>query len=610
MPGIAGIIAKIPKEKCEADLGIMIECMMHEPYYVSSTYTNEGMGIYAGWVGHKGTFSDCMPVWNETKDLCLLFSGENFADPGLKGELRNRGHRFDSTRAEYLIHLYEENEDEFLGSLNGLYCGVLVDLGKKKGILFNDRYGMRRIYYHEDNNGVYFSSEAKSLLRVKPETRRINMESFGEFFSFGCVLNNKTLFSNIHLLPGCSSWVFRDGEIVRKEKYFQAEAWESQPVLEKETYYQKLRETFLRILPRYLFPDEPIGMSLTGGLDTRMIMSCIDVAQGKLPCYTFGGMFRDCFDVKVARKIARASRQRHEVIRVDERFLSEFPTLAERTVYLTDGSMDVSGSPDLFVNRVAREIAPIRITGNYGSEVLRSVRSFKPNPPDARIFDAGFRQHVQQAVKTYEDASRGHRLSFTVFKQMPWHHYGRLALEQSQLTQRSPFLDYELVRNVYQAPPETTKEDEISLRLIADGNPQLRKYMTDRGIGGDSNFLFSTIARFLLEFTFKAEYAYDYGMPQWIAIIDHVISFLHPERLFLGRHKFYHFRVWYRDKLSGYVKDVLLDPRTTGRPYMNKPFIEHLVRNHVKGGGNFTTEIHKVLTSELIQRSLLESSHA
>jgi asparagine synthase (glutamine-hydrolysing) len=162
---------------------------------------------------------------------------------------------------------------------------------------------------------------------------------------------------------------------------------------------------------------------------------------------------------------------------------------------------------------------------------------------------------------------------------------------------------------MYQAP-ETTKEDEISLRLIADGNPQLRKYMTDRGVGGDSNFLSSTIARFLLEFTFKAEYAYDYGMPQWISKIDHMISFLHPERLFLGRHKFYHFRVWYRDRLSDYVQDVLLDRKTMDRPYLNKPFIRHVAKSHVKGVGNFTTEIHKVLTSELIQRSLLEIPHA
>jgi asparagine synthase (glutamine-hydrolysing) len=272
--------------------------------------------------------------------------------------------------------------------------------------------------------------------------------------------------------------------------------------------------------------------------------------------------------------------------------------------------MDVSGSPDLFVNRLAREIAPIRVTGNYGSEILRSVRSFKPNPPNGKIFHPDFRPHVREAVKSYEDAIKGHRLSFMVFKQMPWHHYGRLALEQSQLTQRSPFLDYELVRNVYQAPPETTREDEISLRLIADGNPRLRKYMTDRGVGGDSNFFFSMIARSCLEFTFKAEYAYDYGMPQWIAKIDHLISCLRSERLFLGRHKFSHFRVWYRDQLSDYIKDILLDKKTMNRSYLNAPFIENIVRNHLKGNFNFTTEIHKVLTSELIERSLLEGYHA
>lgn len=610
MPGIAGIITKISKEKSEADLEIMIGCMMHEAFYVSRTYTNEEMGIYAGCVGHKGSFSDCMPVWNEKKDRCLLFSGENFPDPRLKEDLRIRGHRFDSSKAEYLIHLYEEQGDEFLGSLNGQFCGVLIDLVKRKGILFNDRYGMRRVYYYEDNNGIYFSSEAKSILRIKPETRQINTKSFGEFFSFGCVLDNRTLFSDIFLLPGSSSWKFQDGSIVERDHHFKAEVWENQPVLEKEIYYNKLRETFLRILPRYFSSDETIGMSLTGGLDTRMIMSCIDIPEGELPCYTFGGTFRDCRDVKVARKIAKASRQRHEVIRVDQRFISDFPTLAERTVYLTDGSMDVSGSPDLFVNRLAREIAPIRVTGNYGSEILRSVRSFKPNPPNGKIFHPDFRPHVREAVKSYEDAIKGHRLSFMVFKQMPWHHYGRLALEQSQLTQRSPFLDYELVRNVYQAPPETTREDEISLRLIADGNPRLRKYMTDRGVGGDSNFFFSMIARSCLEFTFKAEYAYDYGMPQWIAKIDHLISCLRPERLFLGRHKFSHFRVWYRDQLSDYIKDILLDKKTMNRSYLNAPFIENIVRNHLKGNFNFTTEIHKVLTSELIERSLLEGYHA
>ena len=76
----------------------------------------------------------------------------------------------------------------------------------------------------------------------------------------------------------------------------------------------------------------------------------------------------------------------------------------------------------------------------------------------------------------------------------------------------------------------------------------------------------------LLEFSFKAEYAYDMGMPQWLARIDHAFSFLGWERLFLDRHKVFHFRVWYRDYLAGYVREILLDPRTLSRPYLERKF--------------------------------------
>ena len=106
---------------------------------------------------------------------------------------------------------------------------------------------------------------------------------------------------------------------------------------------------------------------------------------------------------------------------------------------------------------------------------------------------------------------------------------------------------------------------------------------------------------------FKAEYAYDHGMPQWMAQIDHRLSLFHLERLFLGRHKFYHFRVWYRDALAGYLQEVLLDPRTLSRPYLERNKLEAVVRSHIKGDRNYTTEIHKVLTLELLHRLFLDS---
>jgi asparagine synthase (glutamine-hydrolysing) len=173
-------------------------------------------------------------------------------------------------------------------------------------------------------------------------------------------------------------------------------------------------------------------------------------------------------------------------------------------------------------------------------------------------------------------------------------------------------LDNELVRTAFRAPnsailkTDTFLENEDCSRLIADGNKQLQRMRTDRGLGGPRSKWSAPIARSFLEFTFKAEYAYDYGMPQWVARIDHALSLLRLERLFLGRHKFCHFRVWYRDVLSDYVREMLLDPRSLSRPYLQRSGVEATVRGHLRDGRNYTTEIHKLLTLELLHRLFLD----
>ena len=114
------------------------------------------------------------------------------------------------------------------------------------------------------------------------------------------------------------------------------------------------------------------------------------------------------------------------------------------------------------------------------------------------------------------------------------------------------------------------------------------------------------VRRLWQEFTFKAEYAYDYGMPQFVAQLDYWLSPLRLEHLFLGRHKFYHFRLWYRKQLASYLKDILLDPRTLNRPYFDRRTIERIVLEHTRGNQNHTNSLHLVLTTELIQRTLVE----
>ncbi len=605
MPGIVGLVTRMPRELAEPELLRMVAALCHEPFYSTGTWVDESRGVYVGWIVRKDSFSDGMPLRNEEGDVVLVFSGEEFPEPGTAHRLKERGHRLDMAGPSYLVHLYEEDRS-FPAGLNGRFHGLLTDGTRGTTTLFNDRYGMHRIYYHESKEAFYFAAEAKAILAVRPELRRADPRALGEFVACGCVLEGRSLFQGVHVLPGGVAWVFRNGSVERKGTYFQPREWEDQALLEPEPYYQEIRQIFSRNLPRYFEARERIGMSLTGGLDTRMIMAWQKSPPGSLPCYTFGGMFRDSQDVLVARQVARVYEQSHEVISVGEEFLSRFPHYVERTVYLTDGCADVSRSPDLYVNERAREIAPVRMTGNYGGEVLRRVRTFKPVEPLPGLFRPELLPYVRQAGETYTGLLQGHPLSFAVFQQAPWYHYGILALEQTQISLRSPYLDNDFVRTVFRAPQSALAGSDVSLRLIADGNAALREIRTDRGVGGDSGRLSAAASRGLLELLFKAEYAYDYGMPQWVVRIDRLFSRFHPERLFLGRHKCYHFRVWYRDALSGYVREVLLDPRTLSRPYLERNRLEAVVRGHLTGDRNYTTEIHKVLTLELLHRLFLD----
>jgi asparagine synthase (glutamine-hydrolysing) len=246
------------------------------------------------------------------------------------------------------------------------------------------------------------------------------------------------------------------------------------------------------------------------------------------------------------------------------------------------------------------------MTGNYGSEVLRAAVAFKPGEPTPGLFSPEFLPHVHTARETYAGLLQRHPVSFAVFHQAPWHHYGLLALEETQLALRSPYLDNDIVRAVFRAPQSALATNDVCLRLIADGDPALRSIMTDRGINGNRGNFSAAAYRNFLEFLFKAEYAYDSGMPQWVARIDHLLSPLRLERLFLAWHKFHHFRVWYRDTLSGYVREILLDSRTRSRPYLVPGRIEQVVEGHIKGIRNYTTEIHKMLTLELLHRIFLD----
>jgi len=602
MPGLAGIISPSASLAAAEALDAMLRRITHTRSSVSGRHESQPLGLVSGWVSGRDDAGD-IPICGSRGETYLIVFGEDFSS-----EQKSDGPGFASKQAHRWLERYEEIGTDFLSQLNGSFCGLLVDGARGQIHLFNDRYGLNRIYFHESKAGFYFCSEAKGLLKVLPELRRFDVRGLGEFFSCGCVLQNRTLFEDIFLLPPGSVWTFRPGHPPKKQAYFQCSIWENQTPLSALAYYEELKATWRRVLPRYFAGHERVALSLTGGVDSRMILGWAPRLPGELPCYTFGGRYRDCADVTISRQLARACQNQHEVISVGDEFLKQFPALAEKAVYLSDGTCDVTGAIDLYVQERAVQIAPVRVTGTNGGEILRRLAAFKPSGLLGEALGAQLAPAVEATAGTYAREIEGHPLSFTAFKQAPWYMASKFILERTRLSLRMPYFDNDLVKLAYRSPVEPVDENALALRLAVEGNPALGRIRTDRDQGTGSLPGIRQVRHLFQEFTIRAEYAYDYAMPQWLAAVDHALAPLHLDRMFLGRHKVHHFRTYYRDELAPYVKEVLLDSRTRQRPYLDGADLERIVNRHVEGSRNYTRELHKLLSTELLMRQLVEQN--
>src|SRR5947207_328946 len=333
------------------------------------------MGIYAAWVAPENSFASSQPFVNEKRDVVLLFSGECFADPETRTDLQQKGHQLGQAAGSWLVHLYEEEGDCFFEKLNGLFSGLIIDKRQNKAYLFNDRYGVERIYWHETEDALFFASEAKALLRVLPELREFDQEGVTQFVAFGWTLEGRTLFRGVRLLPTGSVWSFESGDC-RKQKYFSPAVWESQPTLTAEAFHSRFQETFKRTLPRYFESGSKIGISLTAGLDSRMIMACLPQAEVEPICYTFSGEKRDTLDMRLAARVAEVCGLKHQILRLGPDFFSDFASHVDRTVYATDGYLGSLGAHEIYFNNRARALSPVRLTGVFGGEILRGVSMF------------------------------------------------------------------------------------------------------------------------------------------------------------------------------------------------------------------------------------------
>jgi len=607
MPGIVGIFSRRSADECQGILGDMIRSMEYEKFYHSGSYILPEEGIYLGWVVHENSSVDCLPIKNEANDIVLFLAGECFLDKDLLNELKNKGHRFEEGNNGWVVHCYEEKGCKFLNYLNGCFSGFLFDKRLTQAFLFNDRYGMERVYYYSTSNGFYFASEAKALLRVNPESKSIDESVLAEYFGLGCSIDWKSLFRYVNIIPGGANWKLRKtavGWIPEPFYYFSRSEWENQIELSPEDYGDKFVTLFSKILPRYLQSPVGIGLSLTGGHDTRMIAALLNESKCSVVSYTFCGKSDHMLDAKIGASVARAIDLEHNLLRIEDDFFSNFEKNADRTVYNTDGTLWICGAHEIYLNSKARNFAPVRLTGNYGSEILRGVSTFKPINLSLDLFSNDF-QIVLKKIKGQLNLEKMNSTTFAVFKEIPWNLFGTVAAARSQIVFRTPYLDNELVKLAFQAPKEMKYSSQVAKALLLKKSDILSSILTDRGESYENSTLISMLKRLYCILTFKLDYQINEGKPNYLGNLDTLIAILDNKGWIVGTHKYLHYRRWFRKELYGFVKQRLEAVCLKKNPIWNNKFLSRIAEEHRKGKINYTKEINAVLTLDAIERLLL-----
>lgn len=603
MPGIVGVISRESNRRFEAEVAKMLAVMRHDLSYIQGDFAQPELGIYCGWTAHAHSFAAEQVFESDEGNLALVLSGECFFDSETQPILRRRGYDVKPDHGSWVLHLYAELGDRFLEHLNGLFSGLLVDKRRNRALLFNDRYGLERIYWHETKEAFYFGSEAKALLQVIPALREFDWDGINQFLTLGCNLGEQTLFRGVQLAPGGSLWEFASGSY-KRTKYFEVGKWESQSTLSPEHFDCEFEQTFSRILPRYFQGKSKTGVSLTAGLDSRMIMACLPSVAETPVAYTFSGTRSRTLDDRLAARVAEACHIHHQLLRIKPDFFANFRAHAEKTVYVTDGNFGILGAHEIYLSSQARNLAPVRVTGNFGSEVLRGISTFKGVGLASRLLNP---EIIATSASTTGIPGRlAHPVTFAAFSEIPYNLFGSLAASRSEIVFRTPYLDNELVALAYRIPILLRLSPEPSMRLIHRRKPALARIPTDMGLSATGNGLLSTLRNAFAKATFKLDYFNNEGLPPWLSILNPLLIGLHRAGL-LGLHKYLHYRSWFAEELSSYAREALQDVVNRRSALWNIVTVKEIMRDQEKGLRNRTAEINAILTLDAVERLLLHS---
>ena len=632
MCGICGIALSAGSHRQVDSLGLlqMRDTMTHRGPDACGIFSEGRVGLAHRRLAVIDVGRGHQPMPSDDGSLHIVYNGEIYNHLDLRVALERRGHRYrTSCDTETILHLYQEEGPRAVEQLRGMFAFAIWDSRKQELFLARDRLGVKPLYYvHATDGSFYFASEIKALLAARAVSPRVNYEALPDYLANHAPSGAATLFQDVHrLMPG-HTLRWRDGAVDLRQYWDLsfAPVDEASPV--DEDLIAGFGERFTEAVRSHLMSDVPLGVFLSGGIDSASIVAVMSrLVKEPIKTFSIGFAQREANELGYARTVADAYHtEHHDVVVSPEAFFAALPTL----VWHEDEPLAHPSSVALyFVARLAMEHVKVVLTGEGSDELLggygryaRTLYNIRWGTPYHRIVPGRVRHAVRSGIACLDrgsvlrqnlertflcvapDLASIYLDNFAVFPR---------ALQAQLLTpaakeQTSAADPYRVVRGYLERTTALTLLDRL---LHADTKTYLHELLMKQD---QMSMAASVESR--VPFLDHPLVEFAAGLPGHLKlrgfttkrILRESMKHLLPASV-LARPKM-GFPVpvgnWFRGRWRGMLTELVLGERATERDIFNPEVVRGIVREHLSGRTQHTEQLWALVNFELWLRRFLD----
>src|SRR3989475_3476570 len=358
-----------PPEGAEDLLHGMCERMVHRGPDSEGLMVSTGVALGMRRLAIIDLVTGEQPVYNEDKSIAVILNGEIYNYRELRDDLEKRGHSFRSASdTEVLPHLYEEYGAEMLQHLNGMFAFALWDAKRRRLLLARDRFGEKPLYWGVFDNILLFASEPKVLLAHPAVRPSVNLQALSQYLSFDYVPAPLAIYEGINKLPAAQLLALEDGRI-DVQSYWRLSYKKREPAPSEQEAAEHLRELLADSVRMRLVSDVPLGVLLSGGIDSSTV-TALAVRASSETVKTFSISFAESsFDESsYARAVAKFFGTDHH----EERFSADLAAnlVSEIGSWMDEPLSDPSLVPTYLLSRFTRKHVTVALGGDGSDELF------------------------------------------------------------------------------------------------------------------------------------------------------------------------------------------------------------------------------------------------